>query len=56
MASGALTEQEEKSFADAGAALEEAERLTTAFLEGSWERYVAKLKTITVAGDAVILK
>lgn len=56
MASGALTEQEEKSFADAGAALEEAERLTTAFLEGSWERYVTKLKTITVAGDAVILK
>ena len=55
MAAGALTDQEEKSFSDAGAALDEAEKLIGDLLEGSWARYVTKLKGIKVAGDAVIL-
>lgn len=56
MASGPLGEQEEKTFSDAGAALEEAARMATTFLDGSWAKYVSKLKETTVTGDAVILK
>ena len=56
MASGSLTDQEEKSFSDAGVALEEADKVTSAFLEGNWARYVNKLKEINLAADAVILK
>jgi photosystem II stability/assembly factor-like uncharacterized protein len=54
-ASGPLTGQEEKGFADAEAALAEAATITAAFLDGSWARYRAKLKQITLKGDEVIL-
>ena len=56
MASGPLTEQEEQVIADAGNALEEAARMAGSFLDGSWARYKAKLKEITLTGEEVILK
>jgi photosystem II stability/assembly factor-like uncharacterized protein len=55
-ASGPLTEQEEAAVEDAGDALDEAQRLIDTLTEGSWARYVAKLKEVTLTGDAVVLK
>lgn len=55
MATGELSAQEEKAMKDAESALEEAERLITAFTEGSWARYAEKLKGISLQGDEVII-
>ena len=55
MATGELSAQEEKAMKDAETALEEAERLITAFTEGSWARYAEKLKGISLQGDEVII-
>lgn len=55
-AAGPLTEQEEKTVADAGAALDEAQKLAEALTSGSWKRYVDKLRQATISGDAVVLK
>ncbi len=56
MADGPLTAQEEKNFSDAGAALEEGIKMTGAFLDGTWTKYVSKLKETPVTGAAAILK
>jgi len=55
-ASGPLTEQEEKGIADAEAAFAEAVRMTDALMDGSWARYKAKVKEITLTGEEVVLK
>lgn len=54
--SGPLTAEEEKAVSDAEAAVDEAMKLTEAFVTGSWERYVQVLKKVTLTGDAVVLK
>lgn len=54
--SGPLTIQDEKTVADAEAAIDEALKLAEAFMTGSWERYVVTLKKVTLTGDAVVLK
>ncbi|NLD63942.1 MAG: hypothetical protein GX646_08590 [Bacteroidales bacterium] len=55
-ATGPLTEQEGKAVKDAEDALGEAQRLIKALTEGSWSRYVTKLKEVTLRGDAVIMR
>ncbi len=55
MASGVLSQQEEKSMTDAEAALTEAVKLIDGFLEGPWAEYADTLKRVTVTGDAVVI-
>ena len=55
MASGVLSQQEEKSISDAEEALAEAVKLIDGFLEGPWSEYVDALKRVTVTGDAVVI-
>jgi hypothetical protein len=54
MASGVLSQQEEKSVSDAEAALAEAVKLIDGFLEEPWAGYTDTLKKVTVTGDAVV--
>ncbi len=56
MASGALSQQEEKSMNDSTAALAEAEKLVSNFLAGSWKQYKEAIRNITLPGDVVLIK
>jgi phage gp36-like protein len=56
MATGALSQQEEKSLADAEVALTEANSRIDEFLNGPWARYTETLKKVTLTGDQVIIK
>ncbi|NLE35257.1 MAG: hypothetical protein GX622_09150, partial [Bacteroidales bacterium] len=55
-ASGPLTEQERKAVKDAEDALGEALKLIKGLTEGSWARYKARLKEVTLSGEAAILR
>jgi photosystem II stability/assembly factor-like uncharacterized protein len=48
--------QEEKSFTDAVSAMEEAEKITDAFLTGSWEKFRDTLSNLTLQGDIILVK
>jgi len=56
MASGVLSQQEERSMSDAAAALDEAEEITDNFLTGSWEQYRETLRKTTLPGDLLLIK
>jgi photosystem II stability/assembly factor-like uncharacterized protein len=56
MATGSLTQQEEKSVADAVTALDEANKLIDAFISGPWTDYREALKKVTLTGDSIIIK
>jgi phage gp36-like protein len=56
MATGALSQQEEKSLADAEAALTEANSRIDEFLNGPWAKYLEALKKVTLTGEQLIIK
>ena len=56
MASGPLSQSEEKSVSDAETALKEANSIIDSFLSGPWASYREQLKKITLTGDEVINK
>ncbi|MFZ2287079.1 MAG: hypothetical protein WAV93_08860 [Bacteroidales bacterium] len=56
LASGVPSQQEERGMTDAVAAIEEAEKMISGFLDGSWKRYTEALKKINLTGESVVLK
>jgi uncharacterized protein YbjT (DUF2867 family) len=56
MTTGPLSQQEEKNYADAVAALDEANSRIDEFIAGPWAKYTEALKGITLTGDQVIIK
>jgi photosystem II stability/assembly factor-like uncharacterized protein len=54
MATGPLSQQEEKSMNDAEAALGEAEKLLKDFMEKDWAAYRTALEKVSLTGDKVI--
>jgi len=55
MATGPLSQQEEKSMKDAEAALTEAETLINAFMENEWKAFREALEKISLTGDKIII-
>lgn len=55
MATGSLSQQEEKSMSDAEAALGEAEKLLKDFMEKDWAAYRSALEKISLTGDKIII-
>jgi hypothetical protein len=56
MTTGSLSQQEEKNYADAGAALLQANTSIDEFINGPWAKYIEALKLVTLTGDQVIIK
>jgi hypothetical protein len=56
MTTGPLSQQEEKNYADAVAALDEANSRIDEFIAGPWAKYTEALKSITLTGEQVIIK
>ncbi|MBE0668085.1 MAG: hypothetical protein IH593_10520, partial [Bacteroidales bacterium] len=55
MATGPLSQHEEKSMKDAEAALTEAETLINAFMENEWKAFREALEKISLTGDKIII-
>lgn len=55
MAAGSLSQQDEKSVADAEAALKEANTLINIFVEKEWKDYREALGKITLTGEEIII-
>ena len=56
MAGGQLSQQEEKSMAEAEAALTEANVRIDDFVNGPWAAYLEALKKVTLTGDQVVIR
>jgi photosystem II stability/assembly factor-like uncharacterized protein len=54
MASGSLSQSEEKSVSDAEAALKEAYTMIDSFMSGPWASYSEQLKKITLTGEEAV--
>ncbi len=55
MATGPLSQQEEKSMNDAETALDEAEKLLNDFIEKDWAAYRSALEKVSLTGDKIII-
>jgi photosystem II stability/assembly factor-like uncharacterized protein len=56
MTSEVSARQEEKAFNDTASAMEEAEKITDAFITGSWEKFRDTLSNLTLQGDLILIK
>lgn len=56
MTTGSLSQQEEKNYADAEAALVQANTSIDEFINGPWAKYTEALRLVTLTGEQVIIK
>jgi hypothetical protein len=55
MATGPISQQEEKSMKDAETALGEAEKLLKDFMEKDWAAYRSALEKVSLTGDKMLI-